>query len=118
MKLVSFVNYLMVRSKQAARKLKKQYYTDNRDSNLKREKQRYSTDQAYREVKIERAKQKIKERYHNDEVYRHAKIDSDKQRYNDEVYRHAKIETAKQKFKESYHNDEDYRIKYKKNQKT
>ena len=56
----------MVRSKQAIRKLKKEYYTNNRDSNLKRKKQRYSTDQAYREVIIERAK----ERYGNDEHYR------------------------------------------------
>jgi hypothetical protein len=51
------MNYIMVKSKQATRKLKKQYYTNNRDSILKREKQMYSADQAYREVKIEREKQ-------------------------------------------------------------
>ena len=79
----------MVRSKQAIRKLKKEYYTNNRDSNLKRKKQRYSTDQAYREVIIERAKENSKMCYHNDEDYRHAKI-----------------ETAKQKIKERYGNDE------------
>ena len=60
----------MVSIKQARRKLKKEYYQKNRDSILKTEKQRYSTDQAYREVKIETAKQKIKERYGNDEDYR------------------------------------------------
>jgi hypothetical protein len=65
--------------------LKKQYYTNNRDSILKRKKQRYSTDQAYREV----IKQNSKMSYHNDEDYRHAKI-----------------ETAKQKIKERYGNDE------------
>jgi hypothetical protein len=36
---------------------------------LKREKQRYLTDQDYRELKIEGTKQRIKERYHNDEVF-------------------------------------------------
>ena len=93
----------MVRSKQAIRKLKKQYYTNNRDSILKREKQRYSTDQAYREVKIERAKQKIKELYHNDEDYRIKYKKKEKQRYSTvQVYRQVKIETAKQKIKESY----------------
>ena len=52
---------------------------------MKREKQRYSTDKAYRD----------------------AKIDGDKQRYyNDEIYIHAKIETAKQKSKERYDNDD------------
>ena len=108
----------MVRSKQAIRNLKKQYYTNNRDSILKREKQRYSSDQAHREVKIERAKQ----RYSTDQAYREVIIERAKENskmcyHNDEDYRHAKIETAKQKIKESYHNDEDYSIKYKKNQK-
>jgi hypothetical protein len=46
---------------------------------LEREKQRYLTDQAYREVKIERAQQNSKECYHSDEVYRHAKIERAKQ---------------------------------------
>ena len=83
----------MVNSKEATRKLKKQYYKKNRDSISKRKKQRYSTDLAYREV----IKQNSKMCYHNDEDYRHAKI-----------------ETAKQKIKERYHNDEDYRKIYKK----
>jgi hypothetical protein len=55
----------MVRSKQATHKLKKQFYTDNRDSILKRDKQRCSTDQAYWEVEIEQARQKSQERYDN-----------------------------------------------------
>ena len=76
------------------RNLKKQYYTKNRDNILERKKRRYSTDKAYREVIIERAKQNSKMCYHNDEDYRHAKI-----------------ETAKQKSKERYDNDEDYRNK-------
>ena len=101
----------MVSIKQATRKLKKQYYQKNRNSILKREKQRYSTDQAYRDSKIDSDKQ----RYYNNVVYRHAKIDSDKQRYyNDEVYRHATIEKAKKKSKELYDNDIDYRNKHKK----
>jgi hypothetical protein len=58
----------MVSIKQAIHKLKKQYYTNNRDSNLKRKKQRYSTDQAYRELIIERAKQNSKMCYLNDEL--------------------------------------------------
>jgi hypothetical protein len=50
----------MVSSKQATRKLKKkQCYTISRESILKREKQRYLTDQDYRELKIEGAKQNI-----------------------------------------------------------
>jgi hypothetical protein len=39
------------------------------ESNIKKEKQRYSTDQVYWEVKIETAKQKSKERYDNDKDY-------------------------------------------------
>jgi hypothetical protein len=71
----------------------------------------YSTDQAYRDTKIDSNKQ----RYYNDKVYRHAKIDSGKQRYyNDQVYRHAKIETTKQKSKEWFNNDKDCRNKHKK----
>ena len=90
----------MVSSKQVRRKLKKQYYIKNRDSILKREKERYLTNQLYREVEIHRAKQNIKKRYQNDKDYRKVTIErakqQSKQRYdNDEVYREAKIEGAK-----------------------
>jgi hypothetical protein len=86
----------MVKSKQAKRKLKKQYYTKNRDSILKREKERYSTDQAYQEVTIERAN-----RNSRDSI-----LKREKQRYStDQAYREVKIERAKQNSKEFYHND-------------
>jgi hypothetical protein len=58
---------------------------------------------------------RVKQRYSTDKAYRDAKIDSDTQRYyNDEVYRHAKFETAKLKSKERYDNDKDYRNQHKK----